>query len=188
MDLRNKSGPRSKQSKSADQTAATYGRLTKAFFHLKTSLWRPDAHTSSRMSQAVCLGQLTDHGCTWHSEGSNKLVIKNEQDKTALIATREGLTGPHVTDACHPLGNPTKKTTTTTHCKACSAVARETIGQRIKFLHGLFGCPAPSTWTQAADKSFHDSVPHLKSSGIRKCLDPSTTASKGHMDQQCQNA
>ena len=78
----------------------------------------------------LSLGQLIDHGCTWHSEGANKLLIKNKEDMIVSIATREGLTGLRITDACNPLGDPTTTTTKTkSDSTVCSAAAQETIGQ-----------------------------------------------------------
>ncbi len=142
----------------------------------------------------LSLGQLTDHGCTWHSSGSNRLVIQNKKGVTILVAKREASTGLYIIDASQPLGRPIVPPATTGLAsgikatqQAQSAVAKETVGPRIKLLHGSLGFPVTSTWCKAIDEGYYPTVPYLKSKSVCRFLDPSTITAKGHMDQQYAN-
>ena len=70
---------------------------------------------------------------------------------------------------------------------ANAAIAKETVAERIAFLHWCAGSPPLSTFCKAIDAGFFRSWPQLTSKLVRKHMPTSVPMIKGHLDQQCKN-
>ena len=68
-----------------------------------------------------------------------------------------------------------------------SEIARETIPERIQFLHAALGYPVLDTFCDAIEPTHYSSVPELTEARASKFLEPSAATIKGHMDMARKN-
>jgi hypothetical protein len=123
-------------------------------------------------SSLVSIGQLCDAGC---------IVIKKDDD-LILQGTRDPATGMWTADISHQPETPN-----VIQHVAMSAIAAETMGERIAFLHACAGSPALSTFKQAIAAGYYTTWPELTTARIDKYLITPAATIKGHLDQQRKN-
>ena len=89
-----------------------------------------------------------------------------------------------------PLNLTTNSETTVTQqntLMANSDLARETMPERLAFLHAALGYLVPATFEDAIEHGQYASIPELTSARVRKCLKPSAATIKGHLDMARKN-
>ena len=108
----------------------------------------------------------------------NIAIIKGKKDYSTNLWT-DDLKNP--TDDTIPGPNPLQ-------FLANAAIAKETVGKRMEFLHACAGYPVLSTWCKAIDAGYYTTWPGLTSKLVRKHFwAPSKPTVKGHLDQQRKN-
>jgi hypothetical protein len=68
-----------------------------------------------------------------------------------------------------------------------SAIAAETLGERIAFLHTCAGPPAIITFRKAIDAGYFTTWPGLTAKRVDQYLSAPAATIKGHLDQQRKN-
>ena len=132
-------------------------------------------------SSLVSIGQLCDAGCLATFDKDTVSIKKN--NALILQGNRDPATGLWTADLSN---QPPAASSTASHV-AMSAIAAETIGERIAFLHACAGSPALSTFRKAIDSGYFTTWPELTASRVDKYLVAPAATIKGHLDQQRKN-
>jgi hypothetical protein len=154
-------------------------------------------------SSLVSIGQLCDAGCiaafdknTVSIHKQEKLILQGQREPTTRLWTVPLSDQPPPDPLAHQIEprqqaamsaiaahnlNPSVK-----HV-ALSAIATETIGECIAFLHACAGSPALSTFRAAIQAGYFTTWPELTAKRIDKYLVAPAATIKGHLDQQRKN-
>ena len=140
---------------------------------------------SNMASSLLSIGQLCDDGCIALFTKSRVTIIKD--NAVILMGNRDPDTKLWVIDLNNaptmmPMPGPN-----ILQFAANSAIAKETVAERISYLHWCAGSPSLSTWCKAIDSGFYRSWPQLTSKLVRKHMPTSLPMIKGHLDQQRKN-
>ena len=128
-------------------------------------------------SSLISIGQLCDAGCV--VTFSKNHVHINKEGELILKGLCNTATGLWTADLdSQPSFPPIIQ-----HI-AMSAIAAETIGERIAFLHACAGLPALSTFKKAITAGYYTTWPELNASRVDKFLLAPAVTIKGHLDQQ----
>lgn len=135
-------------------------------------------------SSLISIGQLCDSGCIAIFDKKqvsilmdNRIILQGKRDKAT------GLWHVNITPTEHaPLQGPN-----ILQHAAMSAIAAETVGERIAFLHACAGAPALSTFKDAITAGFYTTWPELTARRIDKYIDTPEPTIKGHLDQERKN-
>ena len=68
-----------------------------------------------------------------------------------------------------------------------SVIARETMPERIQFLHSALGYPVLTTFVDAIENGHYTSIPELTAARARKYLKKLAATIKGHLDMTRKN-
>ena len=127
---------------------------------------------------------MCDDGCIALFDKDRVSIIKDN----AVICTgiRDRTTGLWLVDLLNPTG-PVLPGPNILQYAANSAIAKETIGERIAFLHACAGSPVISTFCDAIDAGYYTTWPELTSKLVRKYVPQSAPMVLGHLNQQRKN-
>ena len=140
---------------------------------------------SNMASSLLSIGQLCDDGCIALFDKCRVIIIKD--NAVILMGRRDPQTKLWVVDlddapTMEPMPGPN-----ILQYAANAAIAKETVAERIAFLHWCAGSPQLSTFCKAIDAGYFRSWPQLTSQLVRKHLPSSIPMIKGHLDQQRKN-
>ena len=127
---------------------------------------------------------LCDHGCQAIFEASG-LVVKNKSTgHNILTGTRGTATGLWIVDLATQITihNPSLVAADTATLTDNSAIASETMPERIQFLHAELGYPVLTIFIDATENVHYTSIPELTAARARKYLKQSSATIKGHLD------
>ena len=131
-------------------------------------------------SSLISIGQLCDAGCV--ATFSKDDVHINKDGAPILKGHRDTATGLWLAD----LHNQPESPPIVQHV-AMSAIASETLGERLAFLHSCAGSPKLSTFNNALRNGNYTTWPELSASRVKKFLIEPASTIKGHLDQQRKN-
>ena len=136
-------------------------------------------------SSLLSIGQLCDDGCIAMFDKESVVISK---DNTVILqGKRNPVTKLWMVDlTCPPTIAPVPGPNVIQYA-ANAAIAKETVPERLAFLHWCAGSPQLSTWCKAIDAGYYRSWPGLTSKLVRKHMPQSIPMIKGHLDQQRKN-
>jgi hypothetical protein len=136
-------------------------------------------------SSLLSVGQLCDAGCIALFEKvqvtiklDNEIILQGKRDPRTGLWTINLPTG----DNRATLPGPKVIQHT-----AMSAIAAETLGESVAFLHACAGSPALSTFRDAIQNVNYTTWPELTAERVDKYLTAPAATIKGHLDQQRKN-
>ena len=137
-------------------------------------------------SSLISVGQLCDSGC---------IALFNQHDVSVLFNKQVILQGKRdISTGMWNVELPTQKPASSQppdpnaiQHTAQSAIAAETLGERIAFLHACAGSPAISTFRKAIQAGFYTTWPELTAERVDKYLVTPAATVQGHLDQQRKN-
>jgi hypothetical protein len=138
-------------------------------------------------SSLISVGQICQAGCTVKFDAhhvtirkDDMIILKGQRDPTS------GLYHVNLLSKQAPTAHPSD-TGHSYYGYALSAIAAETIGERIAFLHACAGSPALSSFKSAIQAGYYTTWPELTAARVQKYLLASAATIKGHLDQQRKN-
>ena len=109
---------------------------------------------------------LCDHGCQAIFEADWFLLKIKATGRTILTGRRDKETRLWQVDLANSITTVAQPST----LKANSALARETMPERLTFLHAALGYPVPATFENTIEQGHYNSIPELTSARFRKIL------------------
>ena len=132
----------------------------------------------------LSIGQLCDAGCIALFNKKQVLIIKD--NSILLEGQRDGTTG--LWNVAVPTNQPVRAPgPNVLQHAALSAIAAETVGERMAFLHACAGSPAISTFRAAISAGYFTTWPELTVAHVDKYLVEPAATVQGHLDQQRRN-
>jgi hypothetical protein len=135
-------------------------------------------------SSLISIGQLCDSGCIALFDKKQVSIILD--NIVILQGQRDKATGLWNVNLTTNAGAPMPGPNVLQHA-AYSAIAAETLGERIAFLHQCAGSPAISTFKRAVAAGNYMGWPELTAERVAKYLDAPEATIKGHLDQERKN-